>query len=130
MTFQPMRGSWLSPGFDNILADEPDLLLAYELPDYPREMSGEGDWVDLYLDADGKFPVGRLWMSPDNNSMGCEILADGGNMDHLTRVALQLRQFNEVDAHPISAFEFVKDQYQCGPINTGDLVKAKDGIIA
>lgn len=125
MTFQPMRGSWLSPGFDRILADEPELLMAYNLDDYPDDMSGEGDWVDMYLDNAGKFVVGRLWVSADNNSIGCEALPDGGNMDHLTRVALQLRQFNQEHVPVLVTFDFIKSQYQCGPTNTGDLKNAE-----
>ncbi|PQM53127.1 hypothetical protein C5U48_05720 [Mycolicibacter virginiensis] len=99
-------------------------MLCYNLPDYPGEMAGEGGWVDMYLDAAGSFPVGRLWVSAEQNSIGCEIF-ENCNDDHLTRVALQLREFNAAGVRVLNTFEFIKSQYYGGTINTGDLADAR-----
>lgn len=124
MTFHPITANWLSPGFELILANEPELYAAYELPDYPGAMEGDGDWVDLYFDADGNDLVGRLWFAPGTNGCGIEELQNS-NGDHLTRVALQLRDFHYHGMSPLEAFDYVKGQYCCGAVQTGSLADAR-----
>lgn len=124
MSFLPATANWLSPGFDHITEAEPELLRAYELPDYSGDMSGEGDWTELYLDPTDDHPVGRLWVSPENNGCGI-IAAELCNMDHATRVCLQLRLFQLHGLSALQAFDYVKNEYYCTQIETGDLAEAK-----
>src|SRR6516162_708462 len=93
MTFEPATANWLSPGFEVILKNEPELFDAYNYPDYPGVMEGDGVWDDLFLDDTGNDPVGRLWFAPDTNGVGIETLP-ACNGDHLTRVQLQFRDFH------------------------------------
>lgn len=103
---------------------ESELLRVYELPDYPGDMSGDGDWIDLFLDLTDEHPVGRLWISPKNNGCGT-IAAELCNMDHATRVCLQLRDFQHHGLSALQAFDCVKDEYYCTQTETGDLADAK-----
>lgn len=120
MTFKPIPPNWLSPGFTQICEAEPELVSAYDLPDYPGRMTGEGDWADLYLDDAGEFPVGRLWVAPEIDSIGVEELP-GSNTDHLTRIALQLRNFNRQGVPPLNAFAHIMGEYATANVGFGDL---------
>jgi hypothetical protein len=124
VTFQPATANWLSPGFEQILKNEPELFAAYEYPDYPDDMSGDGDWVDLYLDDTGNDPVGRLWFAPDTDSVGV-MSVPSGNGDHFTRIQLQLRDFHHQGLVPAGAFDFVRNDYFASEVRTGDLADAR-----
>jgi hypothetical protein len=124
MTFKPASANWLSPGFEIILKNEPELFDAYEYPDYPGAMIGDGDWVDLFLDDTGNDPVGRLWFAPDTNGVGVEPLP-ACNGDHFTRIQLRLRDFHHQGLVPANAFDFVKGEYYCGVVQTGNLTDAR-----
>lgn len=119
-TFQPIRFSWLSASFDNFVQDDPELAVAYDYPDYPSEQSGEGNWIDLYLDATDEQPVGRLWINPDTENIGLEPLK-GGNTDYLTKIALELREFNFNGVSALQAYDFIRQQYYAGVTETGEL---------
>lgn len=107
-TFQPTSPNWLGPGFSIITEAEPELIAAYNMPDYPSEDTGEGDWVDLYLDAAQQHTVGRLWVAPEENSIGL-IELPGSNTDHLTRIALQLRDFQYNDVPVMNAWQYITE---------------------
>jgi len=123
-TFQPIRFSWLSASFDNFVQDDPELPHAYDYQDYPSEQTGEGNWVDLYLTEDDSNPVGRLWLNPDTENIGIEPLK-GGNTDYLTKIALELREFNYNGVSALQAYDFIRRQYYAGVAETGELADAK-----
>lgn len=118
----PPFPKWLGPSFDQWSQQDPELIPAYDWPDYPGEPTGEINWVDLYLDEAGKYIVGRLWISPDAGSVGVAPV-EGGNFDYITKSILELREMYRHDVSVFSAYDYVKAQYYCGEEETGD---AKD----
>lgn len=127
-TFQPMTPNWLSGGWDQMVKDDPELELAYNYEDYPSEMSGEGNWMDLYLTTSNEFPICRVWLNPETENIGVQYLP-GGNDTHATRIALQLREFNHNGVDAIRAFDFVTKQYYAGNWKTGELSEAATGVL-
>jgi hypothetical protein len=128
-TFQPQTPNWLSPSWDDMYKEDPELIEAYGYPDYPDKMTGEGNWIDLFLDAGGQTPVGRLWIGPDAQTIGLEQVQNG-NVTWLTKSALNLREFNKHGVGIFSAYDFVKNDYYCGEEKTGDLSDARVSIDA
>jgi hypothetical protein len=124
MTFQPITPNWLTAGWDQFTADDPELQLAYDWSDYPSDRSGEGNWTDLYLDESDEFPVGRLWINPDTENIGLQALPQG-NISYLTKIALELREFRHNGADPLTAYEYIKRDYFAGEEQTGDLADAR-----
>lgn len=125
-TFQPMTPNWLSASWDQFVADDPELQDAYGYSDYPSELGGEGNWVDLFLDESDDHLVGRLWVNPESSDVGLQELP-GSNTDHATKVALTLREFNHHGVSVLQAYEFIKNEYFCGEEQTGDLANVIDG---
>lgn len=123
-TFQPVTPNWLTGAFDQFVVDDPDIIDAYGWDDYRSEMSGEGNWVDMFLDEAGEFPVGRIWFSPDTSDIGLELLPEG-NLTWLTKSALELREFSKRGVSIFQAYEYVKRDYFCGEEQHGELTEAK-----
>jgi hypothetical protein len=128
-TFQPQTPGWLSPAWDQFYMDDPELQEAYGYPDYPSDMTGEGNWIDMFLDVAGQFPVGRLWLAPDTGSVGLEAVLNG-DQTWLTKAALELREFNKHNVGIFSAYDYIKAGYYCGEEQTGDLKDARVNIDA
>lgn len=124
-TFQPLRSNWLSAGFDQFVQDDPTLPEAYGYSDYPSDMLGEGNWIDLFLDDSDRFPVGRLWSDLESNVGLIELRSC--NTSYLTKSALELRQLQNAEVHPINAYNFIREQYYCGEEQTGELADANAG---
>jgi hypothetical protein len=110
----------LTAAWDQFSENDPELEQAYDWPDFPSDRTGEGNWIDLYLTDSDEFPVGRLWINPETENVGLEELK-WGNTDHLTRIALQLRDCHHRGLSPLEAFEYVKGEYCCGAMQTGSL---------
>lgn len=113
---EPIPSKWLSPGFDELVAEFPELVLAYDYPSYPGAMAGAGRWVDLYY---GDTPVGRLWTN-DRDACGIDQLP-GCNTDLYTREVLQLRLFHHARVPCTRAYRTVSGRYRHGPDTNGDL---------
>jgi len=122
-TFQPITPNWLSASWDDFNKEDSELIEAYDWPDYPDVMEGEGNWIDLYLDSGGKTLVGRLWVCPESQCIGLEQMPNG-NATWLTKAALNLREFYRHDVGVLSAYDFIKEDYYCGEEQTGDLSDA------
>lgn len=112
----PIPSKWLSPGFDRLVAETPELVLAYDLPDYPGAMAGAGRWVDLYY---CDTPVGRLWTN-DRNGCGIEQVPVC-SADLYTREVLQLRLFRYAGLPATRAYADVLRRYRHSRETTGDL---------
>lgn len=123
-TFQPITPNWLTAAFDQFVADDPELPMAYDYTDYPSEMSGEGNWLDLFLDETERFPVGRLWINPETGNIGLEELKYG-NISHLTKIALELREYHYHDVDPLQAYSNIRSNYYADEEQTGELADAK-----
>lgn len=123
-TFQPITPNWLTPAFDDFTDTDPELQLAYDYADYPSDMSGEGNWTDMFLTPSDEFPVGRLWINPETNNIGLEALPNG-NITYATKVALELREFHHNGVDAMRTYDFLKDQYFAGEEQSGDLADAK-----
>ena len=123
-TFQPITPNWLTPAFDDFVDADPELQLAFDYADYPSDMSGEGNWIDLFLTPSDEHPVGRLWINPDTGSIGLQALP-GGNITYATKVALELREFHHNGVDAIRTYDFLKGQYFANEEQTGDLKGAK-----
>lgn len=119
-TFQPITPNWLTAAWDQFVMDDPELQDAYGYTDYPSDLAGEGNWIDLYLDESDNFPVGRLWINPESGDIGLQELPDG-NISHATKIALTLREFNKHEVSARLAYNFVKNEYFAGEEQTGDL---------
>lgn len=124
MTFQPITPNWLSATFDQFMANDPELVAAYDYPDYPSEMTGEGNWVDIYVTETNDFPIGRLWVNPETDNIGLEQL-EYSNPTYLTRLALELRELNYHDVPVLQAYDFIRSAYFANEQDTGDLANAK-----
>lgn len=122
----PPYPKWLGPTFGDWCQEDPELLEAYEWPDYSGTMTGEGNWVDLFITQTDDFPIGRLWISPDQECVGMLPLP-GGNQDYMTKSILELRELlhHEVDA--FRAYDYIKNQYYADEEQTGDLSDAVNG---
>ena len=122
-TFQPLGVVTQVAAWDEFVRDDPELANAFGYEDYPSDLGGEGNWVDLYLDTSDEFPVGRLWINPESSDVGL-IELPNGNINHATKVALTLREFNHHGVSPLQAYDFIKREYYCGEEQTGDLADA------
>lgn len=116
----PPYPKWLGPSFDQWAQQDPELIPAYDWPDYPGPRKGEGNWVELYLDEAGKFPVGVVWLSPEHGSVGI-IPAENGNYDYVAKSVLELREMFRHEVSPFAAYDYIKGEYYCGEEETGDL---------
>lgn len=128
-TFQPITPNWLSGAWDAFIQDDPELQAAYDYPEYPSELYGDGNWLDLYLTATDDHPIGRLWVAPETDNIGLQELR-GGNTDHLTRIALQLREFSYHGVSVLQAYDFIRRQYYADEQQTGDLANARIEVSA
>lgn len=122
----PPMPKWLGPTFDQFAQQDPQLIEAYEWDDYPGEIKGEGNWIDLYLTPGDDYPVGRLWLSPDQEACGLMPLPNC-NHDHMTRIILELRELHTNGVDAFAAYAYAKDQYYAGEEQTGELRDARDG---
>lgn len=125
-TFQPITPNWLAGAWDQFVRDDPELELAYDYEDYPSDMTGEGNWIDLFLTVTDEFPVGRLWLNFETENIGLEQLQDS-NINHATKVALTLRELHHHDVNAIRAYEFIRNEYFAGQELTGEL---SDAVVA
>lgn len=125
-TVEPITPNWLTAAWDQFVADDPELQVAYDYADYPSDMTGEGNWVDLYLDPTDRFPVGRAWINPETDNIGLLALSNS-NIDHLTKSALQLREFNYHGVPALTAYDFILNDYYAGEQQTGELADADTG---
>jgi hypothetical protein len=123
-TFQPITPNWLTGVWDEFIKDDPELQNAYDYTDYPSDLGGEGNWVDLYLTDSNEFPVGRLWVNPETENIGLQEL-QFGNISYLTKIALQLREFNYHEVGVLPAYDFIRNQYYADEQQTGDLANAR-----
>lgn len=122
-TFQPITPNWLTAVWDQFVADDPELQQAYDYTDYPSEMSGEGNWLDMYLTPGDEFPVGRLWLNFETENIGLQQLPNG-NISYATKVALELREFHNAGVSPILVYAHIRNDYYCGVEQTGELAQA------
>lgn len=127
MSTWPPTPNWLSPMFDQFMMTDAELTMAYDWPDYPGELDGEGNWTDCYLNRDDEVAVGRVWVNPETNTAG--ILYLGGNLTYYTKSCLELREFFRHGVPALSAYDFIKSEYYAGAEQSGDLTKAKDGVV-
>lgn len=123
-TFEPITSNWLSGAFQQMMEDDAELTEAYGWADYPSDMEGEGNWVDLYLTEDEEHPVGRLWMNPDSGDIGL-IALRWGNTDYLTKIALELREYKRHGVTIFQAYDQIKGEYFAVEEQTGELKEAK-----
>lgn len=128
-TFQPITPNWLTASWDEFTKEDPELQDAYNYPEYPSELGGEGNWLDLYITDTDEFPVGRLWINPETENIGLQEL-QYGNISHLTRIALELRELNYHGVSALQAYDFIRGQYFAGEQDTGDLAKARIEVSA
>jgi hypothetical protein len=70
MTFQPITQNWLTAAWDKFVEDDPELENAYGYADYPSEMYGEGNWIDLYLTDSDEFPVAGCGSTRKRKTLG------------------------------------------------------------
>lgn len=124
MTLQPITPNWLTAAWDQFVAEDPELQQAYDWPDYPSEMSGEGNWLDLYLTPTDDFPVGRLWLNFDTENIGLELLPQG-NINYATKIALELREYHHHGVNAINAYSQIRNDYYADEEQTGELSSAK-----
>jgi hypothetical protein len=124
----PPTPNWLGPAFDSFVQADPELIQAYDWPDYPGDMAGEGNWLDLYIDANGANPVGRLWVNPDKSVVGISFL-EGGNLTYYTKACLELREMFHHEVTPLMAFDFIKQQFFAGEQQSGELANAQEGTV-
>lgn len=127
-TFQPITPNWLTAAWDAFIEADPELQDAYGYDDYPSDLGGEGNWIDMFLDTTDDHPVGRLWINPESSDIGLQELPNG-NINHATKVALTLREFNHHGVSPLQAYSFVKNEYYCGEEQTGDLADVTVGAV-
>lgn len=123
-TFQPIGANWLTASWDDFIREDTELDQARGWPEYPSDMTGEGNWVDLYLTETEDFPVGRLWINPDSGDIGLEPL-QFGNITYLTKIACELREFNHHGVSARSAYDYIKQGYFAEDESTGELTEAK-----
>jgi hypothetical protein len=115
--------NWLTESFINMVNEDPELIDAYEYDDYPNDMTGEGNWIDLYLTESDEHPVGRLWVNPETQNAGVMPLQNS-NADHLTRVALELREFAHHEVDATDAYDIIRGYYYAHQQKTGELADA------
>ena len=106
-TLIPAR--WLSPAMDEIFAEEPELIGAYDMEPYPSEMHGEGDWMMLYKDNGDPFAI--LWCSFDTQSVGIELGHNCYDTDLLTIENLRLRLHNFEGKGMGEAYQDIASRY-------------------
>jgi hypothetical protein len=124
MTFLPITPNWLTGAWDQFIAEDPELEYAYDYANYPSDMYGEGNWIDLYLTDSDEFPIGRLWINPETENIGLQALPQG-NISYLTKIALELREFRHNGVDPLTAYEYIKRDYFAGEEQAGDLADAQ-----
>lgn len=118
---------WLSgPTFHQWVLEDKELLSAYDWPDYPGEMVGDGNWVDVFVTETDDFIIGRLWVNPEANSVGLEFI-EGGDLLHFAKAALTLREFYHHGVDALQAYEYIKREFYCGEEETGEL---KDAVLS
>jgi hypothetical protein len=110
------------------MRDDPELMKAYGWDDYPSDLAGEGNWVDLFLDETDDHPVGRLWINPDSGDIGL-IALQHTNITYASKVALELREFAHHGVGPRLAYDYIKDDYYCGEEQTGELKEANVTLV-
>jgi hypothetical protein len=123
-TFQPITPNWLTAAWDGFVKDDPELQDAYDYQEYPSDLGGEGNWVDLYLTNTNEVPVGRLWINPETENIGLQEL-QFGNISYLTKIALELREFAHNGVSVLQAYDFIRKQYYADEQQTGDLATAR-----
>lgn len=124
----PPEPKWMGPGWDTHLESDATLTEAYNLPDYELDESGdtEVNWLDLYSDASGTNPVGRLWLMPDQEA--CGVMPLGPCDTVLLAVSiLRLRQMKSAGVDAFTAYESIRESFFAGEEQTGDLQDALDG---
>ena len=114
---------WLSEGMDDVFAAEPELFDAYDLPPYPDEMAGEGDWIKLYKDDGSPFAI--LWYAPETESVGIELGHDCHDTDLLTTENLRMRVYKDRGLTAQEAFNLVAGRYNGELQMSNDLAHIK-----
>lgn len=117
MISRPIPTKWLSEGFDRLAT--PEILAAYDLPDYPGPLAGEGFWCDLYLDEAKEWTIGRLWT---NLADACGLLwMPQMDADLYTQQALQIRLYRKEGLSAKEAFDRIATKWWTGPVYQGNL---------
>lgn len=115
MISKPIEPRWLSQGFDELATDE--ILSAYDLPDYPGPLAGQGYWCDLFADEARERPIGRLWTDKAN---GCGLLwLPYMNPNLYTAEALQIRLYRKEGFSASDAFDKIATKWWTGPVFEG-----------
>lgn len=113
----PIPSRWLSQGFDELAT--PDIIAAYDLPDYPGELAGEGFWCDLFFDEAHDWAIGRLWT---DRRQGCGLLwLPRMDADVYTQQALQIRLYRRDGLSAQDAFDRIATKWWTGPVYEGQL---------
>jgi len=117
---RPIPVRFLGAGFDDLATDE--ILGAYDLPDYPDQLAGDGFWCDLFADEAHNNPVGRLWTNRKN---GCGLLwLPQMSGEVYTHQALLIRLYRQEGLTASEAFDRIATEWWTGPVYQGLL----DGI--
>lgn len=100
------RARWLGGRFLDLVDEEPELLSAYDLPDYPGV---SGDVTDTkVLEKHGR-PFATLRLSPGGIELNEAKAAD---MNYYVAEALRLRLLHKKGTSTSRAFELIKSRYR------------------